>query len=60
MFTFPNRFLSCDIWMNEDPELIHEIFLQFNETNNKFHEVQISKSSLTHIVFDENTTGKLK
>ena len=44
--------------MNDDPELIHEIFSQFNETNNKFHEVEISKSTLSNFVFDENTTGK--
>ena len=54
-----NRFLYCDLYLiYEDPELIHEIFSQFDETNNKFYEVQISKYSLTHIVFDENTTGK--
>ena len=53
-----NRFLYCSFLMNEDPELTHEIFSQFNETNNKFYEVEISKSTLSNFVFDENTTGK--
>ena len=44
--------------MNDDPELIHEIFSQFNETNNKFYDVEISKSTLSNFVFEESTTGK--
>ena len=61
MFTIlDKRGLYCDFMMNDDSELIHEIFSQFNKTNNKFHEVVIVKSSSTNFVFDENTTGKLR
>ncbi len=55
-----DRFLHCSVWWFEDPELIHEIFSHFNETNNKFHEVEIYTAAGINFFFDEFTTGKLK